>query len=101
MKKTIIYIALILTWQMVHSEVLIIQRIQQEQSFDKPQKGLSMQQVINQYGQPVMKKPAVGEPPITVWKYGNFTVYFEHQWVIDSVINKVNSNEIGPKHVSQ
>lgn len=82
-----------------YADVLIINRIQQEQSIDMPARGLSMNQVINRYGKPITKKTAVGNPPITEWKYENFSVYFEKQWVIDSVAYKASANEKGPKYV--
>lgn len=52
-----------------------------------PVKGMSMTTVEQQFGAPVEKKPAVGEPPITRWIYSTFTVYFEHQYVIHSVVD--------------
>lgn len=50
-----------------------------------PTSGLSMQQVTTQFGQPVEKKPRIGTPPITVWRYADFNVYFERQTVVHSV----------------
>ncbi|ROH92018.1 phosphodiesterase [Stagnimonas aquatica] len=58
---------------------------------DKPAKGSTMSAVERQYGQPLKKHPAVGggrpqQPPITRWDYPGFTVFFEHQHVVDAVI---------------
>ena len=50
-----------------------------------PTHGLSMESVLQRFGEPVSRLPAVGEPPITRWNYPDFTVYFEHQLVIHSV----------------
>lgn len=50
-----------------------------------PHRGLSMDQVRAQYGEPMMTKPAVGNPPITRWEYQGYCVYFEHNLVITSV----------------
>ncbi len=36
---------------------------------------------------PASACPAVGEPPITRWKYPGFEVYFEHQLVIHTVVS--------------
>jgi len=85
----------------LQAEVLIIERISNTQKIDVPKKGLSMSQVIQRFGEPMMKSVPVGEPPIIKWKYNNFTVYFEHSWVISSVINKASPNEIGPKKVTE
>lgn len=46
-----------------------------------------MDQIRSQYGEPVMTKPSVGTPPITVWEYPGYFVYFEHNLVITSVAN--------------
>jgi hypothetical protein len=53
-----------------------------------PTRGLSMQQVQARFGEPLSKRSAVGEPPITRWSYPGYTVYFEHQYVIHSVIKQ-------------
>lgn len=50
-----------------------------------PTTGLKMQQVVAQFGQPAEKMPSTGKPPITVWRYADFNVYFEHQTVLHSV----------------
>ncbi len=59
--------------------------VSSDQTTDMPTRGMSMQQVIERFGQPESKLPAVGEPPITRWRYGNYTVYFEGQHVIHAV----------------
>ncbi|MBN4078706.1 hypothetical protein JYT96_01735 [Gammaproteobacteria bacterium AH-315-C21] len=51
-----------------------------------PNTGMSMEQVENKFGRAPSSLPSVGEPPITRWEYSGFTVYFEHQHVIHSVI---------------
>ena len=58
---------------------------------DKPDKGMSMSQVVAKYGQPSQKHSAVGgaskfQPPITRWDYPSFSVVFEHEHVIDAVV---------------
>ncbi|HHL32611.1 MAG TPA: hypothetical protein ENJ41_08485 [Oceanospirillales bacterium] len=83
----------------IYAEVLIIDRIEQAQSFVTPERGMTMNQVLSQFGEPLARQAPVGEPPITVWSYQQFTVYFEHRWVIDSVVNKVNADEKGPKYI--
>lgn len=52
-----------------------------------PARGTSMEKVEAQFGAPVERIPAVGEPPITRWKYPGFEVYFEHQLVIHTVVS--------------
>jgi len=53
---------------------------------DMPARGQTMEQVRAQLGAPDERVPAVGEPPISRWIYDDFTVYFEHDRVIHSVI---------------
>lgn len=53
----------------------------------RPHTGLSMDQVTAKFGAPGEQMPAVGSPPITRWVYDSFTVYFEGDRVIHSVLN--------------
>lgn len=60
-------------------------------TIDKPAKGSTMTAVERHYGAPLKKYPAVGgghpqQPPITRWDYAGFTVFFEHDHVVDAVI---------------
>ncbi len=55
---------------------------------DRPATGQSMAQVKSHYGNPTSSLPAVGTPPITRWSYAGFTVYFEHNMVINSVVHR-------------
>jgi hypothetical protein len=52
-----------------------------------PARGTPMEKVEAQFGAPIERVPAVGEPPITRWKYPGFEVYFEHQLVIHTVVS--------------
>jgi len=68
-------------------------------------RGASMAQVEAQFGAPQQKFAAVGggsssTPPITRWKYGQFTVYFENSHVVNAVLNKASELEIGPAPVN-
>src|SRR5690242_4798008 len=58
---------------------------------NKPDKGMSMSQVVAKFGEPASKHPPVGgaskfQPPITRWDYPQFSVVFEHEHVIDAVV---------------
>lgn len=50
-----------------------------------PKRGMTMQRVEASWGQPVARRAAVGDPPITRWEYGDFIVYFEYDRVIHAV----------------
>lgn len=52
---------------------------------DFPRRGMSMDQVQNEYGQPAAISDSVGKPPITRWTYGDRIVYFEYSKVIHVV----------------
>ena len=52
-----------------------------------PESGMTMEQVKAKYGAADSALPSVGNPPITRWEYDGFTVYFEYQRVIHSVIS--------------
>jgi hypothetical protein len=59
---------------------------------DLPQRGMSMAQVERRYGAPVDKMPTAGgdaprHPPINRWRYNGYTVYFERERVIHSVVD--------------
>jgi hypothetical protein len=72
---------------------LLIERVRESQSFPMPKRGATMDQVRQQFGEPMTVTGPVGKPPITTWKYHDISVYFEKRWVIDSVVNKVSPTE--------
>jgi hypothetical protein len=87
------------------ADTLLIERVKQERSHSLPARGLSMAQVEKQYGAPANKlAPAGGDsslhPTINRWVYADYTVYFERDRVIDAVVNRVSSEEIGPKNAA-
>ncbi|WP_455221548.1 hypothetical protein [Kaarinaea lacus] len=52
----------------------------------RPTRGMTMDQVREQFGEPREVKGPVGDPPITRWYYDRFVVNFEHQYVIHSMV---------------
>ncbi len=50
-----------------------------------PQRGMIMTDVALHYGEPTQKMAAVGQPPITRWVYPGYVVYFQGDYVINSV----------------
>jgi hypothetical protein len=55
-------------------------------SVDHPTRGMTMDKVEAKFGAPTKRDAAVGEPPITRWEYPGFVVFFEHQYVLHTVI---------------
>ncbi|PUA30033.1 MAG: hypothetical protein B0W54_05750 [Cellvibrio sp. 79] len=54
---------------------------------DMPAKGMSKERVKSLFGEPLEEVPAKGQPPISRWKYQEFTVYFDSNTVIHCVRN--------------
>jgi hypothetical protein len=54
---------------------------------DFPHRGMSMDNVQKELGEPLEISPTIGDPPITSWSYNDRTVYFEHSRVIHAVSN--------------
>jgi hypothetical protein len=76
----------------VLADVLLMEGIQSAPAVDAPRNGITMAQVRQQYGSPVTEHPAVGEPPITRWDYDAYSVFFEHDLVLHSVIHHQAQN---------
>ncbi len=53
---------------------------------DRPKGGLTMSEVEKHFGAPLTRHPTVGKPPITRWDYNGFSVFFEGDRVIHSVV---------------
>jgi hypothetical protein len=51
-----------------------------------PARGINMSGVEAKFGTPTERHSAVGNPPITRWDYPGFSVFFEHEHVIHSVV---------------
>ena len=49
-----------------------------------PKRGSTMSEVEQTLGPPQSKAGPVGDPPITVWHYPQFNVYFEYDKVLHS-----------------
>ena len=52
-----------------------------------PGRGMTMKTVEAKFGAPQERHEAVGQPPISRWDYPTFSVFFEHEYVIHSVVN--------------
>ena len=54
----------------------------------RPSRSMTMEQVREQFGEPLSVEGPVGDPPITRWIYDNYVVHFEHEYVIHTVIKR-------------
>ncbi|HTT00790.1 MAG TPA: hypothetical protein VMG11_01780 [Steroidobacteraceae bacterium] len=59
-----------------------------ESNTPRPSGGMLMADVERRFGAPVTRHAAVGEPPITRWDYAQFSVFFERDRVIHSVVTE-------------
>ena len=85
-----------------YADTLLVERVKQERGAHLPTRGMTHGAGRTRFGAPASKlTPAGGDAPqhpvINRWIYANFTVYFERDRVIDSVVNRASANEIGPK----
>lgn len=69
------------------ADVLLIEEVRERMKRDLPENGLTSEQVEQRYGTPMDRGRPVGDPPITRWTYGDYSVYFEYDLVIDSVLH--------------
>lgn len=88
MRSRIIIIALAyaLIAPSVGAEALTIPgHIESDQMQLMPKRGISMDLVLTDFGEPDERYGPVGEPPISEWVYGSFRVYFENQTVLHTI----------------
>ena len=51
-----------------------------------PERGMHKNTVLQEFGDPEEMTTAVGQPPISQWRYDDYVVYFEGNWVIQAVV---------------
>lgn len=77
---------LLLTAGLANADVLIIDEVRQVERMELPKNGQNMSVVESRYGAPEQRHAAVGDPPITRWDYKDYSVYFEHDLVLYTVL---------------
>lgn len=76
------------------ADVLLVDTLQAASSTPTPARGVNMSQVRSQFGSPVTEHPTVSvsgpasQPPITRWDYSGFSVFFERDRVVHSVVHR-------------
>lgn len=73
------------------ADVLLLDVIAQEppnsaSGLLRPRSGMKMDQVRAKFGSPGTEGPSVGQPPISRWDYDGYSVYFEHDTVLTTVV---------------
>lgn len=88
MTRTVLTFILAFVIQAAHADVLLIEEVQQAGKMNLPQNGQSKAIIEAKFGAPVQKLAAIGDPPIGSWKYDTYSVYFEHDLVLFTVLHK-------------
>lgn len=71
----------------VCADVLLIEEVRERMQRDLPENGLTKSEVEQRYGRPNERRAPVGDPPISRWLYDEYSVYFEYDLVIESVLH--------------
>lgn len=79
--------ALMLLAASANADVLLIEEVRERMLRDLPSNGLTQAEVIQRYGEPLEQRSPVGDPPITRWIYDEYSVYFEYDTVLESVLH--------------
>jgi len=86
MTRIVLAIMLALTIQPIAADVLLIDEVRQSERMHLPVNGQTKADVQANFGVPVKQYAAVGDPPITRWDYDKYSVYFEYDLVLFSVL---------------
>ena len=81
-------LATALTASSVRAETIVVNDkvMVRESTVARPSGGMKMDEVERKFGEPKERHPTVGKPPITRWDYPQFSVFFEGDRVIHSVV---------------
>ncbi|MEJ8568187.1 hypothetical protein [Elongatibacter sediminis] len=70
------------------ADVLLIEEVRQAERMEVPENGMTKAQVEARYGAPSDRHAAVGDPPISQWEYERWSVYFEYDRVLFTVLHR-------------
>ncbi len=88
MTRIVLAIMLAFTIQPIAADVLLIEEVRQSERMQLPVNGQSKADITAKYGSPVKQHAAVGDPPISRWEYDKYSVYFEYDLVLFSVLHR-------------
>jgi hypothetical protein len=83
----VLAVLLALSPAFVAADVLILDEVRQAERMQLPDNGESKAVVESKFGAPGEKHAAVGDPPITRWDYESWSVYFEYDLVLFTVLH--------------
>ena len=83
----ILTVVALMTGGLAVADTLLIDKVERSETEQpsRPLRGATMEMVQKNFGAPIARRDAVGDPPITRWEYGDFLVFFEYDRVIDTV----------------
>ncbi len=87
MTKFFLVLIVAFATQTVSADVLLIDEVRQSERMQLPVNGQSKADVTITYGSPSEQQAAVGDPPISRWDYDTYSVYFEYDLVLFSVLH--------------
>ena len=87
MTRIVLAFMLTLTIQVATADVLIIDEVRQADRMALPKNGQIKAPVEARFGTPTQKLATVGDPPISSWKYDKYSVYFEYDLVLFTVLH--------------
>jgi len=93
MTRTVLTLMMVITVglaqiSIARADVLLIEEVRQSERMDLPVNGVGKDEVRARFGDPVQEHAAVGDPPISRWTYDNWSVYFEYDLVLFTVLHK-------------
>ena len=87
MTRIVLAIMLAFTIQPIAADVLLIDEVRQSARMQLPVNGESKADVSAKFGAPTKKNAEVGDPPISSWDYAEYSVYFEYDLVLFTVLH--------------
>ena len=88
MTRMVLTLVLLLASGSSSADVLLIEEVRQAGMMSVPENGQTMVEVETRYGAPSSRGDPVGDPPITEWAYETWSVYFEYDKVLFTVLHK-------------
>lgn len=75
-------------WSLEGAAAMRVGAASDSSSVMTPRNGITKADVEQKFGMPEERAPAIGQPPISRWVYKDYTVYFEFDRVIHSVVHE-------------
>ena len=87
MTRMIFTALLMMASSLAFADVLMLDQVRQAARMDLPANGDSKSNVESRFGAPSRRHQPVGDPPISRWDYETYSVYFEYELVLFTVLH--------------